>query len=100
MDQQRARKNLPSPRGMPDLQSDESHERTDFPRDRDSHENETKRKAQTLVDRNTDSKSKGCGRLTRLQKVIQRHTQHRSSFLAHQPDSQKQPTLADEAMTH
>ena len=38
-------------------------------------EAESKRKAQTLVERDEDSKSKGCGGLTDLQKAIQRLTQ-------------------------
>jgi hypothetical protein len=44
-------------------------------------EAETKRKAQTLVDRNEDSKIKGCGGLTVLQKVIQRLTQRTVKFI-------------------
>jgi hypothetical protein len=44
-------------------------------------EAETKRKAQTLVDRDKDSKSKGCGGLTNLQKAIQRLTQRTVKFI-------------------
>lgn len=44
-------------------------------------EAETKRKAQTLVDRNEDSKIKGCGGLTVLQKAIQRLTQRTVKFI-------------------
>ena len=44
-------------------------------------EAETKRKAQTLVDRDKDSKSKGCGGLTNLQKAIQRLAQRTVKFI-------------------
>lgn len=44
-------------------------------------EAETKRKAQTLVHRDEDSKSKGCGGLTDLQKAIQRLTQRTVKFI-------------------
>jgi hypothetical protein len=44
-------------------------------------EAETKRKAQTLVDRDEDSKIKGCGGLTILQKAIQRLTQRTVKFI-------------------
>ena len=44
-------------------------------------EAETKRKAQTLVSRDEDSKSKGCGGLTDLQKAIQRLTQRTVKFI-------------------
>ena len=44
-------------------------------------EAETKRKAQTLIHRDEDSKSKGCGGLTDLQKAIQRLTQRTVKFI-------------------
>jgi hypothetical protein len=44
-------------------------------------EAETKRKAQTLIHRDQDSKSKGCGGLTDLQKDIQRLTQRTVKFI-------------------
>ena len=44
-------------------------------------EAESKRKAQTLVQRDEDSKSKGCGGLTDLQKAIQRLTQRTVKFI-------------------
>ncbi len=44
-------------------------------------EAEIKRKAQTLVDRNEDSKTKGSGGLTVLQKAIQRFTQLTVKFI-------------------
>ena len=44
-------------------------------------EAETKRKAQTLVDRDEDSKNKGYGGLTVLQKAIQRLTQRTVKFI-------------------
>jgi len=44
-------------------------------------EADTKRKAETLVARDQDSKSKGCGGLTDLQKAIQRLTQRTVKFI-------------------
>jgi hypothetical protein len=44
-------------------------------------EAETKRKAQTLIHRDQDSRSKGCGGLTDLQKGIQRLTQRTVKFI-------------------
>ena len=44
-------------------------------------EAETKRKAQTLIDRNKNSKLKGCDGLTFLQKAIQRLTQRTVKFI-------------------
>lgn len=44
-------------------------------------ETEIKRKAQTLVSRDKDSKSKGCSGLTLLQKAIQRLTQRTVKFI-------------------
>ena len=44
-------------------------------------EAETKRKAQTLVKRDEDSKNKGRGGLSNLQKAIQRITQRTVKFI-------------------
>jgi hypothetical protein len=44
-------------------------------------EAETKRKAQTLINRDEDSKRKGLGGLTDLQKAIQRLTQRTVKFI-------------------
>ena len=44
-------------------------------------EAEIKRKAQSLVDRNKDSKTRGCGGLTILQTAIQRLTQRTVKFI-------------------
>ena len=44
-------------------------------------EAEIKRKAQTLVQRDQDSKSKGCGGLTDFQTAIQRLTQRTVKFI-------------------
>jgi hypothetical protein len=42
---------------------------------------EIRRKAQTLANRDEDSRSKGCGGLTVLQKAIQRLTQRTVKFI-------------------
>jgi hypothetical protein len=42
---------------------------------------EIKRKAQTLIQRDQESKSKGCGGLTDLQKAFQRLTQRTVKFI-------------------